>query len=356
MAELQDYKTAPFFQHLDYSETPANEVGQALDKYRKSDGGSSSTWGKAEQQAMEFYLMNHISQCIFSDGEAKFNSNSEEFMQEYLQATSKLVARTFYYLLITTTREARHMGNYYDVEKQVEEECGKVTSDFVQSAITGTSSATNFESLEHCNKGIGIAQFVKALQIIYYKGSWGFSFGGKAWGAVTDCLYNYVTGVFTAEVMLDTVWTLCHNNGPIFNKPYLYNSYTEDLLKILDVQRSGQIPQLIYSGIQDRTYLQVFPLAKAIALYNKLTVIFPDNRLVGDIDWYKVEALGGVATYSSYKKMQDNFGVESVYKDKIVLMQAKAVEAEEKKLTEEPESMFVVDTTHTLKKLSRAEL
>ena len=61
---------------------------------------------------------------------------------------------------------------------------------------------------------------------------------------MTDCLVRFVSGEFSAEMMLDTVWTLAHNGGPIFNKGQFY-ACTANALRILDVQRSGQIPEAV---------------------------------------------------------------------------------------------------------------
>ncbi len=77
--------------------------------------------------------------------------------------------------------------------------------------------------------------------------NWGHhpSYGGPKWGEVADCLRSYVTGQTSAEALLDTAFTLAHNNGPVFNKGYIYKHHTNRLIQILDIQAKGQIPQWV---------------------------------------------------------------------------------------------------------------
>lgn len=43
-------------------------------------------------------------------------------------------------------------------------------------------------------------------------------YGGKKWGAVAECTKDRMSGRITPAQWLDRVFTLCHNNGSIFNK------------------------------------------------------------------------------------------------------------------------------------------
>ena len=90
-----------------------------------------------------------------------------------------------------------------------------------------------------------IGKFCEALAWQFYHCKWAGGYGGKKWGVVTDCLVRFVKGEFSAEMMMDTVWTLSHNSGPIFNKGQFYGMYGHNLYRILDVQRSGQVPEAV---------------------------------------------------------------------------------------------------------------
>jgi len=105
------------------------------------------------------------------------------------------------------------------------------------------------------------------------------------------------------EMFVDTVWTLAHNNGPIFNKGMLYTGYSGHLYTILDVQAAGQIPQLVSDCI------------KSVYTIDGVTLNIRDYLLhYGEIfgiarpdfytDWHTVEALGSKKKYSSYKPIQ----------------------------------------------------
>jgi hypothetical protein len=104
-----------------------------------------------------------------------------------------------------------------------------------------------------------------------------------------------VYGEFTPEMFGDTAFTLAHNNGPMFNKGMLYSNYSSEFKKILDVQRSGQIPQYL----SEKVFIgDVVPTYMAEAV-----VVFP-AELTGTVDWYKVEALGALGNYALLKKKQ----------------------------------------------------
>jgi hypothetical protein len=136
---------------------------------------------------------------------------------------------------------------------------------------------------------------------VFHTGKFSGGFGGEAWGAIADVLNDYVHGKLTAEMMLDTAFTLCHNNGPIFNKGMLYDGYTSDIYTILDVQRSGQVPQLVYScdviQVNTEAVQEVWKTCYG-ALGDKLL----ENTHY--VDWFKVEALGALHSYTAKKKLQ----------------------------------------------------
>ena len=135
------------------------------------------------------------------------------------------------------------------------------------------------------------------MKWMFYNSKWSKGYGGKAWGRVADCLVKFVAGEFTAEMMLDTNWALAHNNGPIFNKGIFYQYHTPMLKKILDIQRSGQIPEAI---IEDNGHVSEYVTPEIFDHASWLKTRFPAS--IGDyVDWYKVEHLGAVQSYTSDK-------------------------------------------------------
>jgi hypothetical protein len=93
-------------------------------------------------------------------------------------------------------------------------------------------------------------------------------------------------------MLLDTVWTLAHNGGPIFNKGMLFYHYNStELVKILDVQRAGMVPNMVAHA--DSKFVQpshgelMVEVRKVIPEFGKAPV-----------DWQKVQELGAVGKYA----------------------------------------------------------
>jgi hypothetical protein len=98
--------------------------------------------------------------------------------------------------------------------------------------------------------------------------------------------------------MLDVAFALQHNTTAIFNKGMLFSHHNAELSKILDVQRSGQIPQLVAEqGTKKALDSDV------LTMFNQCKVIegFAEP---GYVDWYKVEELGAKGKYPVEKKAQ----------------------------------------------------
>jgi len=101
--------------------------------------------------------------------------------------------------------------------------------------------------------------------------------------------------VTSAELMLDTGYTLAHNNGPIFNKQVLYHPHdTTELKKILDVQRAGMIPQMVHSGASKFVSL-------AHRKFHEKALALLGEEFGGPVNWFTVENLGAVQSYTAEK-------------------------------------------------------
>lgn len=77
------------------------------------------------------------------------------------------------------------------------------------------------------------------------------NYGGDAWIRITECAESILTGVITPHLGMDNAFCLSHNCGAIFNKPFLYKPYHgewDQFQFLLDVQRSGQLPQALNGG------------------------------------------------------------------------------------------------------------
>lgn len=292
------HKSRPFCSHIDASQRTCLQVAQAFTKYQQNH---SSTGAEAvpEGNALWFYGMNHAVSLISAkrDPLEPMDNWEQSILSMYHMEMVKRTSRAFYYLLMICIREARHNGSLIQMHSQMASEYGKPIADFFVS-INGGEHTIHSQFLSNPPDGT-IGQFTECLRWQFYKCKWSSGFGGKAWGVVADCLVRFVNGEYTAEMMLDTIWTLCHNNGPIFNKQIFYQMYSGYLVRILDIQRSGQIPQAILY----ETSLSQYAGSQLATTMQGVQMRFPDE--IGKyVDWFVVEALGSVSKYPSEKSMQ----------------------------------------------------
>jgi hypothetical protein len=194
---------------------------------------------------------------------------------------------------------------------------GKGIADFHKS-LKGQSSLGAAQSFQDKAPDTTVGKYTSFLSDIFFQGKYSGGYGGPAWGAVANVLRDFVHGKITAEMMMDTSFTLCHNNGPIFNKGMLFGTYGSDIYKILDVQRSGQIPQLVAEN-----QALVCKDSKIKEVWNECFSILGDE-FTGYVDWFLVEELGALKTYPDQKAKQiAAHGYPSKFKAKKEAEQAK---------------------------------
>ena len=134
-------------------------------------------------------------------------------MTKYHELMARKSIRAFYYLLWICIREARHNKSLADTKKM--KEMADQFGDEFRSFLTQVNGGEAGISTKFLSKppNMDIGTFCRGLAWQFYKCSWNGGYGGKKWGVVTDCLVRFVSGEFSAEMMLDTVWTLAHNGG-----------------------------------------------------------------------------------------------------------------------------------------------
>ena len=149
-------------------------------------------------------------------------------------------------------------------------------------------------------------QLVIRLKYSFENVGYNHAYGGKPWAAIADTILQFLEGNTSFEVVVDTGYTLAHNTGNIFNKSIHYGHASHSLLKILDIQRSGQIPEMVVDKLNGNPHLPQLPMS-INTLRDALNLIreeFP-NEVGNYVDWYKVEALGGLGKYPVEKEHQD---------------------------------------------------
>lgn len=286
MSTLLDTKKRLYFSALNISSVQAEKILGKIPDFIQSHGRVLP-----DSAAIEFYLMNHgwglvsVSGCDYSP-----LGKYEEFVEEYIESQSTESIRMFYYLLMICTRECRHMKQ--DSKKSALFTKYSELHTFFSHYVNDTSSMDQIKKTcemvpTTITMGVYTDWLVDAFSCSYSPG-----YGGSAWKKVAVCLQAFVHGKISAEAMMDTAYTLAHNNGPIFNKGMLYENYTGNFLKILDIQAAGQIPQYVYTEPSDAAQ-------KSVGTVHKLVDLFP--ALGAPVDWKLVNAVSKTGPHKPMK-------------------------------------------------------
>lgn len=294
-------KGRPLALQRDLSDASIVDVSQRMKKY----ANGVDTTVKPETEALWFYLLNHaVSEIeLRYDPDEPLPPKALQVLEVYNDRAAQIAVRAFYYLLLITCRESRHCHTKSAVAAQCLAQWGPDAGSALNHYPDTAAVANVAAVFEGVGKACTLRQITEVVRAsFYYPGAYGGGYGGPAWGAVSDCLVAYVSGHYSAEMMADTVWTLCHNNGPIFNKGMLYGMYDSTLKEILDVQRSGQIPQLI-NAKGKKKYGSLKHVDPAMQNFVKLLrEAVPDSVAfsTSDVDWNVVHQLGSLNQYSAY--------------------------------------------------------
>ena len=290
---LAFFKQKPLVKLTDSSSINLKNTVASLNQYFKIGGINAVV----EQEALIFYMLNHAQSLLL----AKFDPQQvlpEQYLaisNTYVSHTNTITIRMVYYTLLIITREARHLHASDSFTATLKEMFGAKFTKWYSSIPSGSSSAAEYFRKNNLDMNLG--DYVTAITYIFNNGKFSGGYGGKPWGNIADTLRKMVYGEISPEMFVDTAWTLAHNNGPMFNKGMLYDNYTSDIYKILDVQRAGMIPQLILE-------CSIPSITKSIlALHTTCSQVFPDE-FKGYVDWYKVEELGSVHKYVNEKTQQ----------------------------------------------------
>lgn len=291
-------KGRPLFRMVESRNARLPAVVESLNLYMKSAHKAS-----VEESALLFYMGNHFFSllCQKFDQDEPLPDHVLEQARWYVDMAMNVSRRCYYYTLLIITRESRHLQHTTMFEKTLKAKYGQEYVDFLSNLKGSSDHAVNWlrNNPLDCTMGMYSGATVK----VFMEGKFGSSFGGKPWGNIADNLRKVVDGEISLETFTDTAWTLAHNNGPMFNKDMLFEHYTPDLIKILDVQRSGQIPQLVAESRSATKKAVAGMTPEVIGRWRYLHEVVGDV-FDGMVDWGKVQAAGAVGTYSHEVKVQ----------------------------------------------------
>lgn len=283
---------------VDRSEATLFSAAESLQKL-----GIFGTTGPPGDHAVSFYLLNHVTTAIMQERDLLEPLPQQELdvFKMYAGSASNIAARLFYYVLLITTREARHNNSSVEsklatVHKAVAAKYTGVTLDQCREMFEFTKTCPDTSNiLSHLvttkTKGFPLGPFCKLLSVLYYKCSWGSMYGGPKWGNIADALFSFVSGEWTAEMFADTAFTLAHNTAPIFNKGMLYSGPGSGFIELLDVQRAGMVPNWLAHEPTGQSY------AANNMVYNICRTVRP-GLFETPVDWAKVQTLGAVGNYA----------------------------------------------------------
>lgn len=276
-------------QHRDMSATPCAAVAAALKTFKSNDQNSSI---QPEREALWFYGMNHVVAMISANRAPLEPLPKPEWqlVEDYHTLMNEKAVRAFYYLLIVCIRESRHNQSKSASKPKIAEKFGEPVANFF--CTSGYDEGSIHQQFLNNPPLAKIGDLTGAMQWAFYHSKWAGGYGGKKWGSIADCLHRFVTGEYSAEMMLDTIWTLQHNGGVLFNKGHFYGYETPTLKRILDIQRSGQIPTAICHDKAIAGFVSDELMVK-IQLAEKVR----PGTVKPFVDWFMVEALGSVHKY-----------------------------------------------------------
>lgn len=296
MLTLNQVLKRPLSVKRDFSSAPLSEVIKCL----KADTGGSGDLTdhvSPDEEAILFYLRNHAMALVQKrvGRYGRMPEGLEKVADEYYRHASNQVRRLYYYCILIITRESRHVhhnGTWVNLSSEIDP---KIYS-FVN-GLSGSGSDSAASKVKTSPPQVTIGQYVEGLSKVFHKGSFSGGYGGHKWGAIADCLLSYVTGTYSPEMFIDTAFTLCHNNGPIFNKGMLYENYSSSFTRILDIQRAGMIPNWLWGLDHGGSGLSYNPTSTVKGVYKEYQSIL-GGEFAGHVDWVQVQK-HGVHNYSS---------------------------------------------------------
>ena len=264
-----------------------------------------------ETAALQFYLLQHA----MSDIRQRFGSDQPmgdvaEIVEMYHKVGVDLGQRMFVYLMMICTRESRHTKGTGAFHAKAKNKFGGVFKDSID-RMAGMNPAEAVAIFLESPPQMALGTYCEGMLWLFHNGKFTGGYAGPLWAAIAELLANFVSGKISAEIMLDTAFTLSHNGGPIFNKGMSFHGYDgTKLLLVLNVQASGQIPHMIGS-LGSYPELNTHVPSQVVEMYATCRDKLGDT-FGGRIDWFKVakQELAQGYIYQLLKERQvELFGV-----------------------------------------------
>lgn len=311
---LAYYNAMPEVHRHDVSGFPLAVLARSTSTYRQKMAHKKR--GNPDEEALNFYALNHCASIVrrsFTENEV-LPPWAVEVMDLYRNVLNEHSLRMLHYIMLITTREMRHMsaGAVSGEEWKVFSDLfGEKMPSVIQNITNHPGEEQAMQQYLHNPPEVTLGQYVGGISHMFHNWHGSHLFGGHPWGKTMDAVVSWVQGISSLEMLIDTGWTLAHNNGPIFNKSdvQLYDHYSGNFMKILDVQRSGQVPDLILDSIKSGV-VETWVSDHIVKLVQKHL----PNEFKGYVNWYDViSVLEGkdkakkTDEYTSYAGQHENY-------------------------------------------------
>lgn len=262
-------KARPVFQKRDLTQAPMSEIAVKMEAFAKKHGRNENI----ENATTLFYLSSHGFHCIEASlaPSEELSGAKEALALEHVTRLNLMALRMFYYILTISAEEAAFGEAKNDgLFDFIQEETSASAAKWIKGVMRGGGRSGGFFS------GVGDAtagECVKALEMCFRFARWSPGFGGLPWAQIAETAGEVIRGDNSLELMVDKAFTLCHNNGAIFNKGHYFTHYPSTFYQLLDIQASGQMPGAIFSKVA----LPGLSSTVAKELHARYTKAFPEE-------------------------------------------------------------------------------
>lgn len=270
---INAFKSRAVFHKRDISQTPMREFLAHMK--------ASSIKGNAniEEAAAAFYLTNHgfhLMESKFGGGEV-LPARMAEAAAMHVSATTSLALRMLYYIVTISAEEAAYGSarndRFFDFVESSTSKDARVWLEKIMGRSGRSGGVLGSEAM--CGSAT-LGECIKATELCFRFAQWSHGFGGLPWAQIAETAGEVIRGTNSLELMVDKAFTLCHNNGAIFNKGHYFTHYRPDFYTLLDIQASGQIPGAIASKVNVGG-LQ----SKSVAIFHEqFAKLFPDEFMI----------------------------------------------------------------------------
>lgn len=279
---LAQFLANPLLEKYSFAHITCKDLAQEIKRYKQSNTSHPTP----ESDAILFYMCNHGFHLIKSKYKEFETLPPKEalIVKKHLEYTNDIAKRLFSYIVLISIEEARYLPQQSDAFfSYMKAQYSQEFEDYIQKDLKGHKDLLSFEKL-----GISAGVFLRAIRSVFDFGKWNGGFGGKPWGNIVGLSSSVVFGRESFEMMADYAFSLCHNNGSMFNKGHLYSYNTHFIYDVLDIQASGQIPSWVNENKSNPHVSK-----KVKEMHDLFSQVFP-KEFTAPLDQKKVKSSGEI--------------------------------------------------------------